>query len=148
MSCYSYLMCLSRKEIANKMRLYQHSARCPSALRAFLDCNPNYWCFIPRLWHEAQTENITFLQERSSSSSSSNTTHPEVLDTITMGALGNHGAAHYLEHVPLPPAIYAFSYQQRQKQRLFFEQFLSSSIQQLPYSALDLYQMAIIAVRK
>ncbi|CAF1421151.1 unnamed protein product [Rotaria sordida] len=27
-------------EIANCMRLYQHSARCPIALRLFLDCNP------------------------------------------------------------------------------------------------------------
>ncbi|CAF5154493.1 unnamed protein product, partial [Rotaria socialis] len=39
------------------MRLYQHSARCPIALRSFLDCNPTYWCFIPLVWSEAVAEN-------------------------------------------------------------------------------------------
>ncbi|CAF4634620.1 unnamed protein product, partial [Rotaria magnacalcarata] len=46
-----------QNEIANRMRLYQHSARCPVALRSFLDCNPIYWCFIPVLWSEALAEN-------------------------------------------------------------------------------------------
>ena len=41
-----------------------------------------------------------------------------------------------------------FSYRQRQKQRLFFERFLSTPIQQQPYSVVDLYQMKIIAVRR
>ncbi|CAF3980756.1 unnamed protein product [Rotaria sordida] len=45
------------KEMANQMRLYQHSARCPAVLRSFLDCNPTYWCFIPIPWDEAVTEN-------------------------------------------------------------------------------------------
>jgi hypothetical protein len=128
------------------MRLYKHSARCPIALRLFLDYNPDYWCFIPLLWHEAQTENIAFLQE--TSSSSSNATHPEVINVITMGASGNHIAADCLAKVPLPPVQYAFSYQQIQKQRLFFEQFLLSPIEEPPYSAVDLYKMAIIVVRK
>ncbi|CAF3025410.1 unnamed protein product [Rotaria sp. Silwood2] len=103
------------KEIANEMRLYQHSARCSIALRSFLDCNPIYWCFIPLLWEEALAENAVYYQ-----------------GTI----------------VPLPPAAYGFSYGQLQKQRLFFEHFVGSSIHQLPYVALDLYKMAIIAVRK
>ncbi|CAF1530777.1 unnamed protein product, partial [Rotaria sordida] len=41
------------KEMANQMRLYPHSARCPEALRSFLDCNPMYWCSIPLPWEEA-----------------------------------------------------------------------------------------------
>ena len=56
----------SRNEIANKMRLYQHAARCPIALRLFLDCDPGYWCFIHLLCHDAQAEKIAYLQERSS----------------------------------------------------------------------------------
>jgi len=128
--------------MANKMRLYQHSARCPSALRSFLDCNPIYQCFIPMLFHEARAENMVYGHKTSN-------VDPEPANVIMMGAIDNRRVAHYLDHVPLPPAAYAFSYQQRQQQqRFFFEQFLSSSLQQLPYSSLDLYKVAIIAVCK
>ena len=47
---------LRRREIAKQMRHYQHSARCPSALRTFLAYNPNYWPFIPLLRDEALGE--------------------------------------------------------------------------------------------
>ncbi|CAF4326958.1 unnamed protein product, partial [Rotaria sordida] len=51
--------------MANQMRFYQHSARCPEALRSFLDCNPMYWCFIPLPWDEAVTENVVNRQGNS-----------------------------------------------------------------------------------
>lgn len=54
----------------------------------------------------------------------------------------------YIEHMPLPSAAYGFSYQHRQKQRLFLEQYLSTPLQQQPYSVVDLHEMKIIAVRK
>ena len=123
------------------MRLYQHSARCPVALRSFLDCNPIYWCFIPMLWSEAQAENMFFFRGTSNSDL-------ELTNMIMMGAFGNHRVAHYLDRVPLTPTAYSFTYRQRQKQRLFFEHFLFPSIQQLPYSPVDLYKMVIIVVRK
>jgi hypothetical protein len=53
-----------------------------------------------------------------------------------------------MDCVSIPPAVYAFSYRQRQKQRVFFEQFLTLPSQQRPYSTVDLYQYAIIDVRK
>jgi hypothetical protein len=130
--------------MANKMRLYQHSARCSVALRAFLDCNPDYWCFVPLLWYDAQAENIATFRERSSSQPQD----PEMDNVIGMGAIGNHRVALCLDHVPLSPAAYAFSYEQRRKQHSFFEAFLLSNVDQMPYSAIDLYKMAIIAVRK
>ena len=65
-----------------------------------------------------------------------------------MGTNENQRLVRYLEHVPLTPAASMFSYEQRQKQRLFFEQFLSTPIQQQPYSVVDLYRMKIIVVRK
>ena len=65
-----------------------------------------------------------------------------------MGTIENERVARYREHVPLPPAAYMFSYQQRQKQRLFFEHFLYTPLQQQPYSVVNLCQMKIIAVRK
>ena len=130
--------------MANKMRLYQHSARCSVALRSFLDCNPDYWCFVPMLWYDAQAENTATFRERGTSQHKD----PEMDNVVAMGAIGNHRVAHCLEHVPLTPAPYAFSYEQRQKQRSFFEEFLSSPVDQLPYFAIDLFKMSIIAVRK
>lgn len=132
------------------MRLYQHSARCPVALRSFLDCNPQYWCFIPVSWQDASNENSTILRQTppTSPSSTTTTTDPELINIIAMGAIDDPRVFNFLEHVPRAPAAFAFSYRQRQQQRAFFERFISSSTQQLPYSPLDLYQVAIIAVRK
>ena len=124
-----------------RMRLYQHSARCPIALRTFLDCNPSYWCFIPLHWHDAEHDNLVYLRETSNSD-------PEVTNIIRMGALDNQRVSRSMDSVPLPPAIYAFSYRQRQKQRVFFEQLLTLPSQQRPYSTVDLYQYAIIAMCK
>ncbi len=132
--------------MANKMRLYEHSSRCPVALDLFLDVNPDYWCFIPLLWHDAQVENIAFFEE--SSSTSSRIVDIEATNIIAMAAIHNRRVTRCLDTIPLTPARYAFSYEQRKKQRLFFEQFLSSPVDQLPYSPVDLYKMTIIAVRK
>ncbi|CAF2809231.1 unnamed protein product [Rotaria sp. Silwood2] len=60
--------------------------------------------------------------------------------------ISNHPVTQYLDNVPLPPAAYAFSYPQLQKQRVFFEHFACSSIHVQPYDTLDLYKMAIIVV--
>ncbi|CAF2871444.1 unnamed protein product [Rotaria sp. Silwood2] len=121
------------------MRLYQHSARCPIALRSFLDCNPSYWCFIPLLWEEALAENTVHFRGNS-------TVDPDVAYAMATAAINNHRVTRCLDSVPLPPAAYAFSYRQLQKQRVFFEQLVCSSIHARPYAVLDLYKMAIIAV--
>ena len=123
------------------MRLYQHSARCPVALRSFLDCNPTYECFIPQRWDEAVAENTLRL-------GNSLPADPAVVSVLATAGVGDQRVAHHLDLVPLPPAAYAFSHRQRRAQRTFFEQLRSLPIGQLPYSELDLYQMVIIAVRK
>ncbi|CAF1636162.1 unnamed protein product [Rotaria sp. Silwood1] len=128
-----------KKEMANQMRLYQHSARCPAALRSFLDCNPMYWCFIPQSWNVALEENVSYFPNAS-------TTDPNLAAVMATTAIDNRRVAFYLDNVPLPPAAYAFSYPQIQKQRSFFEQFVAYSIHQRPYIDLDLYKVAIIAV--
>ena len=139
-------MSCSRNEIAHKMRLCQHAARCPAALRLFLDANPDYWCFIPLLWHDAQAENIAYLQERSSSST--RIVDLDSANIIAITTIGNHRVTNCLDRVPLTPAAYAFSYEQKRQQRSFFAQFLPLPVDQLPYTPVDLYKMAIIAVRK
>ena len=101
----------------------------------------SYWCFIPLRWHDAEHENLLYMREASN-------VDPEMTNIIRIGALDNRRVSHYMDYVPLPPAVYAFSYRQRQKQRVFFEHFLSLHGQQRPYSTADLYQYAIIAVCK
>lgn len=130
------------------MRLYQHSARCPVALRSFLDCNPDYWCFIPLLHHEAEAENFANAEERRKKASDSKVVDLELSSIIAVAAIGNHRVTRCLDHVPLPPAAYAFSDEQRKQQRSYFEAFLNSDIDQAPYSSLDMFKVAVIAVCK
>ncbi|CAF1336713.1 unnamed protein product [Adineta steineri] len=140
----------SENEVANKMRLYQHSARCPIALRLFLDYNPNYWCFIPMLKYRARAKNIAYVRQARGSSSSSfhETIGAQMSDLTATSLIGrNSRVIPDLHDVPRPPStIYEFSYEQRQKQRLFFEELLSSSTDQLSYSPVNLYKVAIIVV--
>lgn len=98
-------------------------------------------------WDEAVTENIVHFRTGTNSSLPFNV-DPETVSAIALGAINDQRVARYLEHLPIPPAVYAFSYRQRQEQRLFLEQFLPSPAQQLPYSLLDLYKVTIIAVRR
>ncbi|CAF4594335.1 unnamed protein product [Rotaria sp. Silwood1] len=125
--------------IANKMRLYEHSGQCPAALRTFLDCNPEYWCFVPLRSDEASTDNVSYFNGNPNED-------PELVCMMAMNAADIDRVATWLSFVPPPPDGYLFSYRQKRKQRIFFEHLACSSIHQLPYQAIDLYQMAIIAV--
>ncbi|CAF4818698.1 unnamed protein product [Rotaria sp. Silwood1] len=129
------------KQMTNKMRLYQHSARCPVALRSFLDCNPVYWCFIPLCWDEALAENTNCYRGYS-------VRDPDLAYIFATNATDTYQITQYLDRVPLPPTAYTFSYRQLQKQRAFFRRLILSSIHDLPYITVDLYKMAIIAVCK
>ncbi|CAF3791376.1 unnamed protein product [Rotaria sp. Silwood1] len=42
--------------VKDVMKLYQHSAHCPSAIQWFLDENPDYWCFITQRMTEAEEQ--------------------------------------------------------------------------------------------
>ncbi|CAF1403722.1 unnamed protein product [Adineta steineri] len=49
------------KLIADTMLIYKHSIRCPSAIQLFLDCNPQYWHFVPMLKVEIQDSSTNTL---------------------------------------------------------------------------------------
>ncbi|CAF1029938.1 unnamed protein product [Adineta ricciae] len=140
LSLAQYERLVQKKEIAGQMRLYRHSARCPVALRVFLDCNPAHWCFVPMTWHDSATESIRVLAQRS------NERDPEIANIVRMGAINDRTVARQLDSVPIPPAPYAFSYRQRQQQREFFERLATLPLGRSPYSTIDLYQAKIIAV--
>ena len=113
-----FVVVLSRATQAKWMRLYQHTSRCPVALRRFLHSNPAYWCFIPQRWNASMTAHFTSFGEP--------TQHPdEVTRLVRLGVIDDQRVADYLAHVPVPPTAYVFSYQQRQQQRFFFKEWLS-----------------------
>jgi hypothetical protein len=123
------------------MRLYQHAARCPLALRTFLDGNPQYWCFIPRPCNETMLNNFNCLGEPRE--------RPSEMDHLVRnGVIEDRRLVQYLERVPLPPTGFMFSYQDLQQQRFFFRRLLSTGQDHIPYIPLDLYKVAIVAVRK
>jgi hypothetical protein len=123
------------------MRLYQHSARCPVALCSFLQCNPSYWCFIPMLWEDAPYHDLDSPRNMTS-------TDREVLDAMESSINNDQTVSYLYNRVPLPPAAYVFSYRQRRRQRLFFEDYLACENHRLPYIAIDLYKVDIVAVCK
>ena len=138
---FMYFVLLFRMERPEWMRLYKHSARCQAALLTFLSCNPHYWCFIPQLYHPTTMDNFNCLGEPMQRES-------EVDYLVDNGVIECAQLSAYLMRVPLPPARYAFSFQQRQEQRIFFRNMLQGVYGPLPYAPLDLHQFKLIAVRK
>lgn len=136
-----FIFVYDRNEIANKMRLYEHIARCPDALQIFLNSNPNYWCFIPIHWDEAIADNAKHLP-------SSTSIDPALAYVTATTNIDDPIVAFYIENVPLPSVCYTFSYQQLMQQRLFFDQYSSTFMNPLPYKPIDIYKVAIIAVCK
>lgn len=100
------------------MKLYQHSARCPSALQWFLNENPDYWPFIPQ-----KNTNEETIAIRCSSM--------------------NSNLFVYANDVPTPPKNYHFTYEQKVEIDRFFSERLYLNT---PNPHLDLYRAAIIAI--
>ncbi|CAF1146438.1 unnamed protein product [Didymodactylos carnosus] len=70
----------------------------------------------------------------------------EVNYLVERGVIEHLRVAYYLRRVPLPPAQYIFSYQQRQQQRFFFRNLVNNVYDGSPYCPMDLYQYKIIVV--
>ena len=124
-----------------EMRLYQHLAHCPVALQLFLDRNPNYWCFIPMLENETRKEDDLYMRNIRATCS-------EIIMMLPTATEHQRKVADLLYHVPSSSAQNQFSRVQLHEQRLFFDRFLKSPVDELPYIETDLYQMKMIAVCK
>ena len=108
----------------NKMRLYQHAARCSVALRRFLDVNPHYWPFIPLLWRDVQAENIFSTREDLSASSCSKKINTETNSMMTTAYTDHRRLVECLKRIPEPPVPYAFPDEQKQSSVCFSNNFL------------------------
>lgn len=122
------------------MLLYRHSARCPVAMRWFLNCNPQFWPFVPTEKERAEADNATYIMP---SSIPTDPTSPMVTES---NRRSDFEAGTCLNDLPpLPSDDYTFSMRQCVEQ---FEIFKDEDNQLLPNNDLDLYNATIIAVCK
>jgi len=132
-----------RELAADNMLLYKHSTCCSSAMQIFLDCNPQYWYFVPMSKMEAQAQNLGFdlsydyfIRGQTSSSSSISNIHTnrEV-----------KASSNIQYSPPIPPENYTFSAYQHAKQLQLIK---DKHNQLVPNSNLDLYNTTIVAICK
>ncbi|CAF1203466.1 unnamed protein product [Adineta steineri] len=115
----------------DRMKLYQHSARCSAAIQIFLDANRQYWRFIPMTCEEAQTSGEYMIKRRNLS------------DELDWNRRSKHDTSIYVEAVPQPPNGYIFSNRQVALQMEYFH--YKKDIN-LPNLDIDLYNATIVAV--
>lgn len=113
----------------DRMRLYQHSARCSVAMQIFLDANPHYWRFVPMPLEETERP------EQNSLLPNSADTQFRTPDECSL----------YVQSVPKPPTGYTFSNRQICLQTKYFQQ---KRDLMLPNHEIDLYNASIVAIRK
>ncbi|CAF3734674.1 unnamed protein product [Rotaria sordida] len=120
-------------------KLYEHSTQCSVPLQLFLQCHPEYWCFVPMTHEQARIDNVN-------------------LTSAQRQLLVNYQDSLFIEreinryertmplvrwcvnHVPLPPSNYQFSLLQILEQYEFFHKKSEVSVTRF----LDLYNAAIV----
>ena len=106
-------------------RLYEHAARCPKIIQAFLSTNPHYACFIPMNYDQAMIHDA------------SNNCQSISKDHTIEGCV---------QRVPVPPSDYTFSKFQRQQQYLFFHRQSQLAANERLWSNVDLFHTTVVAV--
>ena len=126
-------MRMSRVLSKDRMKLYQHSVRCSTAIQIFLDANPQYWRFVPMTMAESTQSNQASMESSllPNDMTPSTRTREECLQAVNA--------------LPPPPSGLTFSNRQVFLQTQFF---LQKRDQHLPNVHIDLYDATIVAVRK
>ena len=139
------------KQIANKMRLYHHTTRCPVAMQLVLDTNPDLWCFVPMTNEQAMIDDLDFFS----------TDAPIVIENgksfiTSIGGKKSKPTCHksdnsnavdrFISQVSTPLNGYSFTHRQREQQRLLFQRMLDRSFHWV--GKCHLFEATIIAVRK
>ena len=120
-------------ERKDRMKLYQHSARCPVAMQIFLDANPQYWRFVPMTVTEAGT-----LEQKT-------LPRPQVINELEAEVRSPEECRLCIEAVPRPPSGYVFSDRQILRQTEYFHKKRDQI--RLKYN-IDLYHATVVAVCK
>ena len=141
-----------RTLVKDRMLLYRHAVRCPLAMQIFLNFNPIYWCFVPMASMDVALENRTntFLPASLILLDSDNPTSIGSKDRHAIPATSNtrsdEAVRSCMRHLPPVLSGYDFSIQQRAKQFLYFKNQHDITHHQNPI--MDLFNVAILAVRK
>jgi hypothetical protein len=130
-------------------KLYQHSTQCTVALKIFLVCHPIYWCFVPMTREHAiiDNNNITSDERNILMKYNMNDSQQQVEEETCPYTRKDTIVRECINNVPQPPhtsSNYQFSLRQRAEQYDFFYHQLDV----YPSRFLDLYNAAIVIVRK
>ncbi|CAF3752400.1 unnamed protein product [Rotaria sp. Silwood1] len=117
--------------VKDRMKLYQHSARCPVAMQIFLDANPQYWRFVPMTLEESQRPEQQIVQSL------------VISDELSHHLRTRRDCEICVEAVPKPSKGYTFSNRQIMLQTQYFHKLQDKT---LPNQTIDLYNATIVAV--
>ena len=129
--------------------MYQHSARCSVALQAFLEYNPEYWCFVPtKTVEQQQQQQMIQGQTVRGYLARQPATHRELpaasdLDFSTTWNRRDAEVRLLMSNLPEPPFGYSFNSYQRQQQANFFKWAQDRNV---PLHNVDLYNPNIVAI--
>jgi hypothetical protein len=149
-TCRPFRSCIS-KQIANKMRLYHHTTRCPVAMQLLLDTNPDLWCFVPMANDQAMIDDLDFFSTEApivpENGKSLLTTIEGQKDKPACHKSDHSNATdRFISQVSTPLHGYSFTHRQREQQRVLFQRMLDRSFHWV--GKCDLFEATIIAVRK
>ncbi|CAF4210926.1 unnamed protein product [Rotaria sp. Silwood2] len=117
--------------VKDRMKLYQHSARCPAAMQIFLDANPQYWRFVPMTLEESERPEQQLVQTLA------------ISDEPSHHARTRRDCEICVDAVPKPSKGFTFSKRQIMLQTQFFHKLQDKT---LPNQNIDLYNATIVAV--
>ncbi|CAF3283258.1 unnamed protein product [Rotaria sp. Silwood2] len=117
--------------VKDRMKLYQHSARCPVAMQIFLDANHQYWRFVPMSLEESQRPEQQMVQSL------------VISDEPSHHARTRRDCEICVDAVPKPSKGYIFSNRQIMLQTQYFHKLQDKT---LPNLNIDLYNATIVAV--
>ena len=136
------------------MRLYRHSTLCRTAMQMFLNCNPQYWCFVPVNNMDADNDDIVYTQMGSPTINiiSHHYSYDEnyldeksaVSVTAATDVRSDEETQWLVDNLPVPPLGYRFTQRQRYQQYTFFKN--KQDLFAPPSSHLDLYNATIVFV--
>lgn len=118
------------KTFSEHLHLYEHLARCSSALQLFLKYNPNYWAFVPMSIIDADDCDDTYLH----------TVRNRMASTVSENEIQ---LQMFVDDLPPAPHGYRFSQQQHAQQIRFFRR---EYHRRLPRIEVNLFEATILAV--
>ena len=122
---------LCRTLIKDRMKLYQHSTRCPAATQIFLDANPQYWRFVPMTVRESEAPEQQAIQ------------HLQLASELSSWTRTREDCRTCVEDVPRPSTGYVFSNRQVALQAQYFHKKRDET---LPNNDIDLYNATVVTV--